>query len=415
MPDRQRGVVYGRRPRKDGRWQGYIALSGKRRRTVIRPTEAEMRRDVDALAAQLLDGHEPSTDDPTLAIYVTRWIVGRRDGTIGARPLAFETVRRYEQLLRNQIVPHIGNVRMSRLRASHIEDVLLPNLRKDGASGTVLLQVYRLLHVVLKRADRQGVVRRNWCDLVDPPIRGVEAERELDTDAVTGVLQAARGHRHEALLWTAIGTGARKGELFALRSTDLDLDRAVVHVREKVQWQTGRGSVRSAPKTKAGIRTLALPSAVVAMLRAHLARQAKGGRANPLDLVFPSERGTHLQQSNWNRYVWAAWLDAAHLDPRTTFRALTRKASHSLLAAAGVDPETIRHRAGHTSATTTFDHYVQTVGAADRAAADKLDAEIRKLASARRRPRAVSTSVSTSAVSGESARPTRKRKRADGG
>jgi len=51
------------------------------------------------------------------------------------------------------------------------------------------------------------------------------------------------------------------------------------------------------------------------------------------------------------------------------------------MVALGVDPETLRHRAGHTSATTTFAYYIQTVSGADEEAARRLDAELRRLAS----------------------------------
>lgn len=379
MTDRP-GVSYGKKPRADGRWQGYVVLTGKKRRTVIRPTEAEMRAEVDRIADQRDQGREPGTTDPTVTAYLTRWIEQRRDGVIGRRKLAPETVRRYEQLARLQIAPHIGTIRLSRLRAGHI-DGLLDDLRKEGASGTVRLQAFRLLHVALKHAERRGLVERNVCDLVDPPSRETEQPRELAVDDVAAVLLAAQGHPCEAMLWTAIATGCRQGELFALRWADIDLDAACVSIREKVQWLSGQGSVRSAPKTAAGVRTMALPSVAVAALRKHKAAQDRAGRPNPLGLAFPSAAGTHFQASNWNKNVWAAWKEQAKIDPTTPLRALTRKAHASLLVSLNVDRETLRHRAGHTSAATTEAYYVQFISAADEDAARKLDAALRKLVS----------------------------------
>lgn len=381
MPDAPSGVSYGKKPRADGRWQGYIVLSRGRRRTVIRPTEAAMRAEVDRLAAQRESGREPTTGDPQLTAFLTWWSEQRRDGSIGRSRLAPSTVLRYELLIRRQIAPSIGTVRLSRIRPVHVDE-LLADLKRAGCSGSVRLQAYRLLHVALVYAERRGMVARNPCDLVDPPPRDARPARELDTDAVAAVLRAARGHRQEAMLWVALATGVRQGELFALRWTDVDLDAARVVVREKVQQLPGRGSVRSAPKSAAGVRAMALPAVAVAALRQHRSRQDADGRPNPLGLVFPSASGSHFLAQNWNRSVWDAWKRAAGLDEATPFRALTRKAHHSLLVALGVDPETLRHRAGHTSASTTMDHYVQTVTSADEEAAKRLDAELRRLASA---------------------------------
>jgi integrase len=380
MSDRQRGVVYGKQPRADGRWQGYVSLSGGKRRTVIRPTEAEMRRDVDALGVQLAEGREPSTRDPQLGAYLDDWIEKRRDGIIGGRPLAAATVIRYEILVRLQIVPTSGTLRVSRFRPAHI-DTLMDALRRAGMSGSTRLQVYRLLHVALKHAERRGLIARNPCDLVDPPPRDPAQPRDLDTDAITAVLHAARGHPQEAMLWVALATGVRQGELFALKLTDVELDAARVTVREKVQHLAGIGAVRSAPKTSAGVRTMSLPAVAVAALRTHLAAQARLGRPNPHGLLFPASNGEHFRAGNWNRNVWERWKADAGVDPKTPFRALTRKAHHSLMVALGVDPETLRHRAGHTSASTTMDWYVQTVSGADEEAARRLDAELRRLAS----------------------------------
>lgn len=387
MPEPRPGVSYGRKPRSDGRWQGYVALSGHRRRTVIRRTEAEMRAEVDRLAAQRDAGREPQTGDPTLAAYLTRWIEQRRDGDIGKRKLAPATVIRYEQLARLQIVPTLGTVRLSKLQAVHIDDVLSA-LRRGGASGTVRLQAYRLLHVALKHAERRGLVARNPCDLVEPPSRDAPRQREIDTDDVTAILQAARGHPHEAILWTAIGCGLRIGEVLNLRWEWIDLDAGRLRIVRKVQHLPGMGAVESDPKTTAGIRRLALPAVTVAALRAHRDAQAKRGRPNPKGLAFPTANGTHLRSSNWYRQVWDAWKRDAGVDPGTPFRQLTRKAHHSLLVTLGVDPETLRHRAGHTSATTTFEYYVETISGADDDAARRLDGALRRLASKklRRRP-----------------------------
>jgi len=70
--------------------------------------------------------------------------------------------------------------------------------------------------------------------------------------------------------------------------------------------------------------------------------QEKAGRPNPLGLVFPSATGTVLQASNWNKNVWAAWKEQAGLDPKTTFKPLTRKVHHSPLVMLGVEVETLR-------------------------------------------------------------------------
>lgn len=380
MTDRP-GVSYGKKPRADGRWQGYVVLTGKKRRTVIRPTEAAMRAEVDRIADQRDQGREPGTTDPTVTAYLTRWIEQRRDGVIGRRKLAPSSVVRYERLARLQIAPHIGTIRLSRLRAGHL-DGLMDALRLAGESGNARQQVYRLLNVALKHAERRGLIERNPCGLLDSPQREPVRERVLDTDAITAILHAARGHPQEAMLWVAMATGVRQGELLSMRWEWIDFEDGTIRIKQKVIHLPGLGAVEDEPKTAAGKRTMSIPAAAVAALRAHREAQERAGRPNPKGLVFPSRTGTHLQPRNWTRDVWEPWKREAGIDPATPFRALTRKAHMSLMVSLNVDRETLRHRAGHTSATTTETYYVQTVAEADVEAAKKLDAELRRLASA---------------------------------
>ncbi|WP_420121759.1 tyrosine-type recombinase/integrase [Nakamurella sp.] len=81
------------------------------------------------------------------------------------------------------------------------------------------------------------------------------------------------------------GTGCRTGEAIALTWTQLDLDSAepTALINATVN---GAGRRQLQTKTRAGVRRLALPSAVVTMLQARLAK------ARPeSNLVFPSARG----------------------------------------------------------------------------------------------------------------------------
>jgi integrase len=65
------------------------------------------------------------------------------------------------------------------------------------------------------------------------------------------------------LLLTAIFSGLRISELRGLRWTDIDLKRAVLHVRQRADRYNAIGQ----PKSVAGERTIPLPPTVVSTLR----------------------------------------------------------------------------------------------------------------------------------------------------
>jgi integrase len=73
--------------------------------------------------------------------------------------------------------------------------------------------------------------------------------------------------------------GLRRGELLALRWSDIDLEERLVHVRHNVQRLPEVGLVYGSPKTGRARRTVPLPSRSVKVLRAHRASRAAEARA----------------------------------------------------------------------------------------------------------------------------------------
>jgi integrase len=98
----------------------------------------------------------------------------------------------------------------------------------------------------------------------------------------------------------------RGGELLALRWSDVDLDKGLVHVRHNVQRLPEVGLVYGSPKTGRSRRTVPLPARSVKVLRTHRARQAAealtlGPRWPNTGLVFTSTVGTVIEPRNLSR------------------------------------------------------------------------------------------------------------------
>ena len=61
----------------------------------------------------------------------------------------------------------------------------------------------------------------------------------------------------------------RRGELLALRWSDADLERRVLHVEHTMNFIGGLGYVEGEPKTRAGWRDSVLPDVALEVLRQH--------------------------------------------------------------------------------------------------------------------------------------------------
>ena len=105
-------------------------------------------------------------------------------------------------------------------------------------------------------------------------------------------------------------TGLRLGELRALRRSRIDLLHRKLMVVEQLQQLKDGTSIVGPPKSDAGVRTVAIPSAIVPDLELHLSRF---GSPDPDGLVFVGTRGQPVRlatlYAEWRRATRAVGLE----------------------------------------------------------------------------------------------------------
>ena len=163
-----------------------------------------------------------------------------------------------------------------------------------------------------------------------------------------------------------LGTGLRIGECLGVLWLDVDLGRRRVEVSSTVIRWTGHGLVRKETKTRAGRRTLVLPSWALADLQQ---RWARGVRLE--DPVFSNSLGGLRDPKNTRRDVRAA-LDRAGFDWVTSHS--FRKTTATMLDEAGLSARVIADQLGHARPSMTQDVYMGRKAVDARVAAALEDA-----------------------------------------
>src|SRR5207249_5499334 len=120
-------------------------VTGKRRQ--LSRTVKGRKRDAEAVAASLISQQEAGVDTPrgrqTVGNFLQQWL---RDY---AKPnTAPKTFRRYEQIVRLHLTPVIGEIRLSKLRPSHIQAVNR-KVAEKGLSARTALHCHRVLKEAL--------------------------------------------------------------------------------------------------------------------------------------------------------------------------------------------------------------------------------------------------------------------------
>jgi len=129
--------------------------------------------------------------------------------------------------------------------------------------------------------------------------------------------------------------------------------------RLRVQRQRGMGLVLVEPKSKAGVRTLALAPPMIEQLRAHRATQlaerlAAGSAWTPMGLVFCQLNGRPIDPRADHR-AWQALLNEAKVPPYRLHDA--RHFAATLLLSQGVPARVAMELLGHSQITLTLGTY----------------------------------------------------------
>jgi integrase len=334
---------------KDGYWHGRVTIGARDdgqpdRRHIGGKTRSEVAEKVRAL--------ERERDQGTVRKAGERWTVGRWltywVENIAAPPhVAENTHNGYLVDVNKHLNPGLGAHRLERLTPDHVER-LYAKLQRGVLSPGGVHHVHRTLRAALNEAVRRSHLTRNPVLVAKAPKLDEEEVEPYDVPEIQRLLEAAAKRRNGARWALALALGLRQGEALGLTWDDVDLDKGTIRVRRsrlRPRYTHGCGgtcgktpgrcpqrqATRPATggvKSKAGRRSVGLPSQLVALLRTHRAEQQQE-RAKAQELwhdegwVFASPTGQPINPrtdyTEWKRLLREAGLREARLhDARHT-------------------------------------------------------------------------------------------------
>jgi integrase len=351
--------------------------------------EAEVERD--RLRNEIRSGIDTAPEKLTVAALLDRWIAGKTT-------LADTTRERYRGLIA-RVKPHIGSTPVPKLRPAHVQELyttLLTRCRlctigaakhrcRAPLSPTSVRHVHGLLKEVLAWAVRMQILARNPIEAVqeDAPARAMPKVDAFTDAEIVALLDAARGTPWDTAIMLALATGARRGELAALRWADACFEtgpdgseRGTVTIRASFS-ETSAGVTLKSTKTGRE-RTVPLSSLAIEALRIQRFRRAED--------AFRAEND-YADEG----FVFADLFGRPHRPLAFTlaFRAIAKKAgvrkrlhdarhwTASHLLGSGVDVVTAATILGHSSPQTTLTVYAHQLAGLKEDAMAKLDGRLR--------------------------------------
>lgn len=331
----------------------------------VKGTKRDADKRLGELLHQLDTGSFMLPSKTSLSAFLERWLVDY------CRPnLTPRSYERYESITRKHLIPALGGILLTQLRPEHLQKLYSAKLQ-EGLSARSVRYQHVILHKALQTAIKWGLVSRNVADSVDVPKPRRNEMETWDEDEIARFLKAAEATPYYALFYTALFTGARRGELLALRWSDVDLlFNPQVSVSRSLHQLKDNTFVYTEPKTAKSRRTIALSPSVIPILSDH---KEKMGAILPIkedSLVFSTPEGTPLRPNTVSR----AWTILAARCGVKVIRFHDARHTHaSLLLKQGIHPKIVQERLGHSGIAITLDTYSHVAPGLQEAAAVQFD------------------------------------------
>jgi integrase len=327
-------------------------------------------RAADSALRDLIDQQAPGVDGAgaTFGQLLDEWLC-----ECDRLELSPTTMRTYRAQIKGTIRPRLGKVPLTALTAKHLDD-LYGAMKTAGKSTKTIRNHHAIISAALHQAVRWGWVKTNVAENAKPPRVPRSQVSAPSVEVVRQVIEEAedRDPRLAPLLMLAALTGMRRGELCALRWTDLDLTLGIVEVSRSVVVVPGGLAEKSTKTDRA--RKVALDAVGIALLteyRAMAEEWAKeaGGKLAKDAFVFSPfvEATTPFRPDNVTSFFIRV-RDAVGA-PTVRLHDL-RHFTATQLIGAGVDIRTVAERLGHTDPSLTLRVYAHVIEQRDRAAAE---------------------------------------------
>ncbi len=366
------GSVYQRA--SDDKWVGSARIGQGKRKNVYGDTRKEAVTKLKALQKQIDEGTLIRTKAESVESYLQYWLSIHRTEV---RESSYQT---YRSALRC-VYPLIGTMTLTKLQGDHLQKMYGVLLQDHKPSRIVFIN--RILNTAFKDAVQWNRLSKNPCASVSVPKIEETVEEEagkfLTVEQCEALLSVAQDQPLYVFIIVALGTGIRRGEVLALRWSDVNLEKKQIVVNKTVGFLPGDDGhnhhVESIGKTRSSRRTIHLADFVVDALKEHHKKQLK----QRMQATIWEDKNLVLPNSKNGNFFPASTLDKQ-------FKALLKKANlpdihphtlrHScavLLLSRGVSMKVVQEILGHSNIMITMNIYGHLLPGMESDAMSKMD------------------------------------------
>ena len=365
------------RLRKDGRWEGRVVVGYDDKglpltKNVTAKTKTECAEKLEALKEKYGKPIEKINTEMSFGEWIDFWY-----RTYCKHTIRLTTQMEYENRIYQHIIPEIGNIPLNQLTQSDLQQFYAREksggrkIRVETCGAGLSDRVIRAIHAncrsALEKAVQEGLIKTNpaiGCKL--PPKMSREM-KVLTQSEIIRFLNRAKEENYYELFLLELATGMRRGEILALKWSDLNFKTGDLQIERQVNVIHGEPIIFE-PKTKSSIRTAILPKALLKILLEYKNNiESEWIFPSPLDNTKP--RNPPAVRKRLQLILERAGC------PKVRFHDL-RHTFATIALENGMDIKSLSAMLGHISSETTIDIYSHVTDTMRQQAAVKIDHRI---------------------------------------
>jgi len=276
------------------------------------------------------------------------------------------TLDKQQSQFRLYVQPMMANARIDKLTISMLQKWKI-SIEEKELSLKTKKSAYGIFRAVLNYAVKMEYIQKNLLTTVGTFRDALESKKEMDIYTAQQFIAfinesrkmatALEGTHKELSEWDfyvffniAFYTGLRKGEIYALKWSDLD--GSLLHVKRSITQQLRGDDRETPPKTKSSVRTLQMPLPLIKILKEHKERQKQLANFSDDYRICGGERCLRDTTTRTRNEHYAT------LSGQKVIRIHDFRHSHvSLLANEGINIQEIARRLGHSRVEETWNTY----------------------------------------------------------
>lgn len=295
------------------------------------------------------------------------------------------TYNSYKGILKNNIIPNIGSIKLKDIKPIHIENLLL-NEKKKGLSGTTVQNIYVVINSALNRAVKLQIIHDNPCKYIERPKRDKFVANVLTVEDFYKIIDSLNIEKYTDYIFSlalqiVLELGLRRGELAGLEWENINFKENTIDIKNNLIYSNGKVYLDT-PKTEESERTLYISNDLKKLLKTHKKIQSENKlkygqhyienifNNRECNFVMTWENGKNIHPDYYTK-KFNKTLKKLGFNKNIRFHDL-RHTNATLLLSQGVDFKVIQTRLGHSDINTTLNIYSHVNLEMQKSATEKL-------------------------------------------